>query len=102
MVELRPVEGALRNANTRVRAKRHVSLGVEATLTDREPPATCQLRAGGMSRVQRAPERAPVPTPESTSVERVLRRTRAREPAPRETLSLEVEAVLRELHENVF
>ena len=83
MVELRPVEGALWNANTRARAKRNVSLGVEVTLTDREPPTTCQIRAGGMSRVQRAPERAPVPTPESTPVERVLRRARAREPAPK-------------------
>ena len=62
---------------------------------------TCQGKAAGASSVQRGLGRALTSPPKLAPVERLLRRARAPEPAPRETLRLGVEITLRELHQNV-
>ena len=64
---------AAESANTKASAKRDASLGVEATLIDREPHDSLPK------------SRRDSPAPEATPVERVLRRARAPAPAPRGT-----------------
>ena len=85
---------ATKSTRTRASAKRDASLGVEATLTEREPHNHLPSKTGVRAPVQRALKRAPVPAPEPIPVERALRRARATAPASRRDVGLRVEAIL--------